>query len=114
MKYGEAVTDFQKKVYDALLEIPSGKVTTYALLASYIGCASSQAVGQALKKNPCAPKVPCHRVIKSDLSIGGFMGEAVGESIKDKINLLESEGVLFNTLGYLEDKSQVFKFENCR
>ena len=63
------MTDFQKRVYDALLLIPEGKVTTYKILADFIGCRSSQAIGQALTRNPHAPLVPCHRVIKTDRTI---------------------------------------------
>ena len=65
----KTTTNFQNKVYEALLEIPIGKITTYKLLGAYIGCKSSQAIGQALKRNPFAPDVPCHRVIKSDLRL---------------------------------------------
>ncbi|MCB9807571.1 MGMT family protein [Candidatus Peribacteria bacterium] len=66
------MTPFQQKVYDALLLIPCGKVTTYKLLGDFIGCKSAQAIGQALTKNPHAPEVPCHRVIKTDGTIGGY------------------------------------------
>ncbi|OQW94406.1 MAG: hypothetical protein BWK77_09365 [Verrucomicrobia bacterium A1] len=57
------VTDFQQYIYDATRSIPKGRVTTYALLGQAIGCRSPRAVGQALRRNPFAPKVPCHRVI---------------------------------------------------
>lgn len=50
-------------------------------------------MGQALRCNPYAPVVPCHRVVKSDGSIGGFMGEVKGEAIQRKIALLKEEGV---------------------
>ena len=63
-------TTFQQKVYDALLLIPKGKVTTYKMLGDFINCRSAQAIGQALTRNPYAPKVPCHRVIKTDGTIG--------------------------------------------
>lgn len=62
-------TQFQKKVYEALLLIPRGKVTTYKLLANHIHCKSSQAIGQALTRNENAPQIPCHRVIKTDGSL---------------------------------------------
>ncbi len=65
-------TPFQQKVYDALMLIPKGKVTTYKLLGNYVGCKSAQAIGQALTRNPDAPGVPCHRVIKTDMTIGGY------------------------------------------
>ena len=53
---------------------------------------SPRAVGQALKRNPYAPKVPCHRVIKSDGTLGGYNGEM---NSKKKIRLLKKEGVFF-------------------
>jgi len=89
------VTPFQKKVYDAISKIPKGKVSTYKLVAEHIGCRSAQAVGQALKRNPFAPEVPCHRVVSSDLTIGGFCGKISGEKILEKIEILKSEGVNF-------------------
>ncbi|MCM8535525.1 MAG: MGMT family protein [Lentisphaeraceae bacterium] len=100
------VTDFQAKVYEALKLIPEGRVTTYKLLGKFIDCKSSQAIGQALKKNPFAPDVPCHRVIKTDLSIGGFYGEVTGEKITDKLKILSKEGVIFED-GFLADEKQL-------
>ena len=64
----EAVTPFRQRVYDALCRVPRGRVTTYKLLGEAIGCASSRAIGQALRNNPFAPEVPCHRVIRTDLT----------------------------------------------
>ena len=87
------VTPFQQKVYDALCEVPKGKVTTYGELAKAVGINSSQAIGQALKKNPYAPQVPCHRVVTSDGKIGGFFGHRTGKEVQRKIELLESEGI---------------------
>jgi methylated-DNA-[protein]-cysteine S-methyltransferase len=89
------ITEFQKRVYAATEKIPQGKVTTYKYLAKAIGCASSRAVGQALSVNPFAPKVPCHRVIRSDLTIGGFSGQIEGPQIAKKKALLREEGVQF-------------------
>ena len=81
-------TKFEMRVYKALSEVPAGKVTTYALLAARIGCRSAQAVGQALKRNPYAPRVPCHRVIASDFTLGGFAGHTSGSELKRKKKLL--------------------------
>ena len=64
---------------------------SYGELARRIGCRSAQAVGQALKRNPFAPDVPCHRVVASDGSLGGFHGERKGEMIERKRQLLERE-----------------------
>ena len=63
-------TYFEGRVYAAVGEIPCGKVATYQSLAHYLGCRSAQAVGQALKRNPFAPRIPCHRVIRADGSLG--------------------------------------------
>ena len=89
------VTPFQRRVYEALLAVPPGTVTTYGRLARAIGCGSAQAVGQALRRNPFAPAVPCHRVIAADLRLGGFAGETGGEELLRKQNLLAAEGVRF-------------------
>jgi methylated-DNA-[protein]-cysteine S-methyltransferase len=103
------ITDFQERLYEATRLIPKGKVTTYKLLAAYIGCESCQAVGQALKRNPFAPEVPCHRVIASDLTIGGFKGRRSGREIREKIETLRSEGVLLED-GKLKDINRLFNF----
>jgi methylated-DNA-[protein]-cysteine S-methyltransferase len=92
-------TNFESKVYDALQLIPKGKVTTYGLLGKYIDCASPRAIGQALKRNPFAPDTPCHRVVSSDLKIGGFSGRNEGEPVLRKRRLLENEGVVFQENG---------------
>jgi methylated-DNA-[protein]-cysteine S-methyltransferase len=86
------ITDFQKKVYALTKKVPRGKVTTYSAIAKKLK-SSPRAVGQALRVNPFAPVVPCHRVIKSDGTIGGFSGETTGKLIQKKIALLRKEGV---------------------
>ncbi len=90
------ITEFQRRVYAATRKIPRGKVTTYKHLSRTIGCGSSRAVGQALRVNPFAPEVPCHRVIRSDLTIGGFSGKLTGPEIEKKKALLFEEGVRFD------------------
>jgi methylated-DNA-[protein]-cysteine S-methyltransferase len=96
------VTPFQQRVYDAVARIPRGRVATYKDIAARIGCGSPRAVGQALKRNPFAPRVPCHRVIASDLTIGGFQGDRGGAAVRRKLRLLEGEGVRF-TRGRLDE-----------
>ncbi|MBR3085510.1 MAG: MGMT family protein [Kiritimatiellae bacterium] len=93
------LTPFRRRVYKALLEVPRGSVISYGELARRIGCGSPQAVGQALKANPFAPRVPCHRVIAADGSLGGFCGSRVGVELVRKRRLLESEGVQFTPDG---------------
>jgi len=99
-------TAFQRSVYEAVSRIPPGKVSTYAAVAAAIGCGSPRAVGQALKVNPFAPEVPCHRVITSALTLGGFQGSTGKEAVNRKRRLLEQEGVCFTADGRLEDPSQ--------
>lgn len=85
------ITEFQRKVYLALLDVPCGATISYKELGERIGCKCAQAIGQALKHNPFAPDVPCHRVICSNGSIGGFHGKRKGEMIEKKLKLLQSE-----------------------
>ena len=90
------ITEFQRKVYLELLNVPCGETISYGELARRVGCGSAQAVGQALKRNPFAPDVPYHRVIASDGRIGGFLGEKDGGNVERKRILLEKEGIRFN------------------
>ena len=88
-------TAFRQRVYDATSKIPAGKVATYGQIAAEIGCGSSQAVGQALRHNPFAPKVPCHRVVNASLDLHGFRGSTADTDLADKRQMLEEEGVRF-------------------
>ena len=97
------LTDFQKSVLTALLHIPKGGWTTYGALARHLD-SSPRAVGNALRNNPFAPEVPCHRVIATDKSIGGFKGDwgknvSKGRFEEEKVNLLQTEGVIFDDRG---------------
>ncbi len=65
-------TDFQQRVWQALVEIPYGQTISYGELARRVGCRSAQAVGQAVGRNPIAIIVPCHRVVGSDGSLTGY------------------------------------------
>lgn len=87
------ITEFQRRVYLALLDVPRGATITYKELGEKIGCRSAQAIGQALKRNPFAPDVPCHRVIGTNGKIGGFHGQRDGEMIEKKLRLLRAEGI---------------------
>lgn len=67
-------TDFQLKVWEALLKIPMGKLSTYGSIAESIQKPkASRAVGTAIGSNPVAFLIPCHRVIQSSGIIGGYM-----------------------------------------
>lgn len=72
------LTDFQRRVYESLCLIPPGETRTYAWVAKRIGqFKAARAVGQALRTNPFPILIPCHRVIKSNGLLGGFMGEEI-------------------------------------
>ncbi|GHT41907.1 hypothetical protein AGMMS49921_05900 [Endomicrobiia bacterium] len=80
---------FYAKVWKACFKIPAGKTLTYKQLAKRIKLPrASRAVGMALSKNPFAPIIPCHRVIRSDGKMGGY--SAAG-GIKKKIKMLRYE-----------------------
>ncbi len=83
-------TKFQLKVWKYLKTIPRGKVKTYKEVAIAIKRPNSaRAVANACANNPYSPNIPCHRVIRSDGTLGGFSG--VG-GIKTKKKLLKNEG----------------------
>ena len=84
---------FDNQVWDLMKKIPEGKVTTYKILAEKLGSKAYRAVGNACRRNPYAPTVPCHRVVQSDGSIGGFNGNTSGPSITKKVHMLHKEGV---------------------
>jgi methylated-DNA-[protein]-cysteine S-methyltransferase len=91
-------TPFQQAVLKAAARIPRGTVATYGELARSLGRnGAARAVGNALAANPFPLIVPCHRVIRSDGTIGGFTG---GEGMKRR--LLELEGIRFGDDGRLD------------
>ena len=85
-------TKFQKKVWNYLKTIRKGTVKTYKQVAIGINRPkSARAVANAVGKNPFAPKIPCHRVIRSDRSLGGYSGKG---GVKTKKLLLKREGII--------------------
>ncbi len=85
-------TKFQKKVWNYLKTIRKGSVKTYKQVAIAINRPkSARAVANAIGKNPFAPKIPCHRVIRSDGSLGGYSGKG---GVKTKKLLLKREGII--------------------
>ena len=84
-------TKFQLKVWAYLRKIPRGNVKTYAQVAKAIGKPLAvRAVANAIGKNPYPPKIPCHRVIRSDGLLGGYSGKG---GVKTKRFLLKKEGI---------------------
>jgi O-6-methylguanine DNA methyltransferase len=84
---------FEEKVWKIMETIPKGKVTTYGLIARKLKTKAYRAVGNACRNNPYAPRVPCHRVVKSDGAIGGFGGKTSGRRVNEKVRLLRKENV---------------------
>ena len=89
-----AGTTFRRKVWDALATIPVGESRTYGELARTLHTAP-RAVGGACGANPIALIIPCHRVVGSQGSLGGFMGTTAGDPIAIKRWLLAHEGYRF-------------------
>ena len=84
-------TKFQIKVWNELKKIPRGEVRTYKEIAIAIGKPNSaRAVANACGKNPRPIEIPCHRVIKSDGSLGGYSGKG---GVSAKYKLLKKEGI---------------------
>ncbi|RYP42111.1 hypothetical protein DL767_000476 [Monosporascus sp. MG133] len=97
-----SMTPFEKRVLSLLCQIPRGRVSTYGLLSARLG-SSPRAVGGALRRNPFAPRVPCHRVVAAGGGLGGFKGawprDGVGITLDEKRRLLRGEGVRFDAKG---------------
>ena len=83
-----------EKVYTLCKQIPKGKVTTYKEIGKALNSKAYQAIGQALRKNPYAPHVPCHRVVSSTGHLHGFKGKRKGKALEEKRAMLEQEGIV--------------------
>ena len=87
-------TVFSKKVLNALLNIPGGSTCSYSKIGEMINSQAFRAIGSVLKKNPLPLIIPCHRVIRKDGTIGGFMGKADDSwqtNLKNSLLELEKE-----------------------
>jgi len=88
-------TDFSVSVINSLIKIRPGETTTYSDLAKKVNSKAFRAVGSVLRNNPLPLIIPCHRVIKKDGKIGGFMGKVDEDwQINLKRSLLRIEGIL--------------------
>ena len=96
----------EEKIYRKLLEVPLGNVTTYGDLAKAINLKNGQRiVGQIMKKNQFPVIVPCHRVVKSDGTVGGY---AYGSERKK--HMLSEEGLKINNNKISNFKKNLFHF----
>ncbi len=98
--------NLEHRVYKKLLEVPRGKVTTYGELAKAVGLKNGQrTIGRIMKNNPNPVIVPCHRVVKSDGSIGGY---GFGKDVKT--NMLKIEGISIRNDKILDWDGKIFRF----
>ena len=102
--------NFEEKVWKLMERIPKGRVTTYGQIARQLNTKACRAVGNACRKNPYAPRVPCHRVVRSDGTIGGFGGKTSGKTVKEKARLLGKEDVEVRNGKIVNFKKILFKF----
>lgn len=106
VKPNRRFSSFEKEVFEKVKQIPKGRVATYKEIAKAVGRENAaRAVGNALAKNPSPIIMPCHRVIKSDLTLGDY---SRGRKMKKK--LLESEGIEFEG----DKVKPEFLFKFCR
>ena len=98
--------NFNQKCYELLSQIPQGKISTYKQIANILNTKAYRAVGNAMAKNPNPIIVPCHRVIKSDGHIGGYV-----LGIKKKISLLKNEGIVIKQGKVIDFEKYIHSFK---
>ena len=104
------MSNFDEEVWNLINKIPKGRVTTYKMIAEKLGSKAYRAVGNACRRNPYAPVVPCHRVVKSNGKVGGFGGKTSGKQIEKKVQLLKKEGLEVKNGKIVNFKKVLFKF----
>jgi methylated-DNA-[protein]-cysteine S-methyltransferase len=93
-------------VLELCKKVPKGKVSTYKEIAKALNTKAYRAVGSALKNNPYAPKVPCHRIVYSDGKIGGYKGKL---NSKEKIKMLKNEGIEIKNNKVINFEKRLFR-----
>ena len=102
--------NFDERVWKLMERIPRGRVTTYGQIARKLNTKAYRAVGNACRKNPYAPRVPCHRVVRSDGTIGGFGGKTSGKTVEEKTLLLREENVEVRNGRVVDFEKILFRF----
>ena len=102
--------NFDERVWKLMERIPRGNVTTYGQIARKLNTKAYRAVGNACRKNPYAPRVPCHRVVRSDGAIGGFGGKTSGKTVEEKTLLLREENVEVRNGRVVDFEKVLFRF----
>ncbi len=98
--------NFSQRVWHLTSQIPKGKLSTYGEIARALGTKAYRAVGNALNRNPHAPRVPCHRVVKSNGEVGGF-----APGTRKKIAMLRTEGIEIKGSKILALKTYLHHFD---
>ena len=98
--------NFNERCYQKLVLIPKGMISTYAEIAKSLDSKAYRAVGNAMANNPHLIAVPCHRIIRSDGSLGGY---ALG--IKKKIQLLKKEGIKIKNNKVIDFQNKLYRFK---
>ncbi len=99
--------DIDERVYEKLKSVPKGKITTYKDLSDAVNFKNGQRViGMIMRKNPLIVKIPCHRVVMSDGSIGGY-----AKGVDTKIKLLKKEGVVVKNGKVISFTEKLYKFK---
>jgi len=101
----QAVPDFHQRCYEVLARVPAGRVTTYSEIAKALGSRASRAVGTAMAQNRQLITIPCHRVVRSDGSIGEY---ALGQ--QEKSALLTKEGITISKGKVVDFEQVVYRF----
>jgi methylated-DNA-[protein]-cysteine S-methyltransferase len=102
--------NFDERVWKLMERIPRGNVTTYGQIARKLNTKAYRAVGNACRKNPYALRVPCHRVVRSDGTIGGFGGKTSGKTVEEKTLLLREENVEVRNGRVVDFEKVLFRF----
>jgi len=98
--------NLDEKVYKKLLQVPKWKITTYGELARAVGLQNGQrAIGKIMNKNPYPVIIPCHRVVRSNGTVGGY---AFGQDVK--INMLTKEGIKIHNRKILDFGKIIYRF----
>ena len=98
--------NFNIRCYEKLILIPEGMISTYAEIAKSLDSKAYRAVGNAMSNNPHPISVPCHRIIRSDGSLGGY---ALG--INKKIQLLKKEGIKIENNKVIDFENKLYRFK---
>ena len=98
--------NFSEQCYQLLCQIPKGRVSTYKEIAKALNTKAYRAVGTAMAKNPNIINTPCHRIIRSNGSVGGYV-----LGINKKINLLKKEGITINCEKVVDYKLIIYSFK---